>query len=114
VRNKWTSRWDVNWFYCWVPLEHTIDVRGKGIYLFSCTMTLLDYAMEVTFECGLADPNAMTFTKAASIIGGPNTVEEFLAGGMWPLNEKFGFEVETMETPLLKFVVLMPQVYPYY
>jgi hypothetical protein len=43
---------------------------------------------------------------------GPDTVEEFLAGSLWPLNEKFGFEVETTETPLLKFVVLMPQVTP--
>jgi hypothetical protein len=21
MRNKWTSGWDGNWFYCWVPLE---------------------------------------------------------------------------------------------
>jgi hypothetical protein len=25
TRNKWTSGWDGNWFYCWVPLEQTTD-----------------------------------------------------------------------------------------
>jgi hypothetical protein len=29
---------------------------------------------------------------------------------LWHLGEKFGFEVETKETPLSKIVVLMPQV----
>jgi hypothetical protein len=49
VRNKWMSEWDGNMFYCRVPLEQTIDVRGKGTYPLSYTMTLLHYAMEVTF-----------------------------------------------------------------
>jgi hypothetical protein len=37
-------------------------------------------------------------------------VKEFLACSLWPLNEKFGFEVETKESPLSKIVVSMPQV----
>jgi hypothetical protein len=48
--------------------------------------------------------------KAATIIVSRDAVEEFLACGLWPLSEKFGFSVETKETPLTKVVVLMPQV----
>jgi hypothetical protein len=29
---------------------------------------------------------------------------------LWPLGEKFGFRVETKESPLSKVVVLMPRV----
>jgi hypothetical protein len=35
-------------------------------------------------------------------------VEEFLTCGLWPLSEKFGFEVETKECPQSKVVVPMP------
>jgi hypothetical protein len=31
---------------------------------------------------------------------------------MWSLSEKFGFEVETKETPLLKIIVVMSKVMP--
>jgi hypothetical protein len=54
-------------------------------------MTPLNYVTEVTFECGPADTDVAAFIEAASIIGGHDTVEEFLACGMWPLSEKFGF-----------------------
>jgi hypothetical protein len=110
VRNKWTSGWDGKWFYCQVPLEQTADVRGKGTYLLSCTMALLNYATEVTFECSPADADVAAFTESASIIGGRDIVEEFLACGLWPLSEKFFFKVETKETPLSKVVVRMRQV----
>jgi hypothetical protein len=42
--------------------------------------------------------------------GGHDAVEEFLACGLWLLSEKFGFRVETKESPLSKVLVLMPQV----
>jgi hypothetical protein len=93
-------------------MEQTADVRGKGTYPLSCTMIPLNYSTEVTFECGPADANVAAFTEVASTIGGRNTVEEFLACGLWPLSEKFGFKVEPKETPLSKVVVLMPQVTP--
>jgi hypothetical protein len=100
MRNKWTSRWDGNWFYCRVPMEQTIDVHDKGTYPLSYIMISLDYSMEVTFECGPRDANVAAFTKVSSIIGGGHDlVEEFLACVLWPLSEKFGFKVETKETP---------------
>jgi hypothetical protein len=39
-------------------------------------------------------------------------MEVFLACGLWPLSEKFGFEVEANESPLSKVAVPMPQVTP--
>jgi hypothetical protein len=39
-------------------------------------------------------------------------MEEFLACGLWPISEKFDFEVEAKESPLSKDVVSMPQVTP--
>jgi hypothetical protein len=93
-------------------MEQTANVRGKGTYPLSCTMIPLNYLMEVTFECGPKDIYVVSFTEVASIIGGHDAVEEFLACGLWPLSEKFGFTAETKETPLSKVVVLMPQVAP--
>jgi hypothetical protein len=75
-------RWDHNWFYFQMP-EQTADVRGRGTYPLSCTMTPLNYASEVTFECGPIDANVVAFTEAALTIGGHNAIEEFLACGLW-------------------------------
>jgi hypothetical protein len=88
------------------------DVRGKGNYLLSSTMTQLNYLTDAPFECDPKDRNVAAFAKAASTIGGRNAVEEFLACGMWPLSKKFGFEVEMKETPLLKVVAPMLKVTP--
>jgi hypothetical protein len=112
MRNKWTSGWDGNWFYCKVPTEQLADVRGKGNYSLSSTMTQLNYLLDALFECDPEDRKVTAFIEVASIIGVRNTVEEFLACGMWPLSEKFGFEVETKETPLSKVMVSMSKVTP--
>jgi hypothetical protein len=61
---------------------------------------VLDYLLGAPFECGPGDTNVVAFVEAASIFGGRDTVEEFLAYGMWPLSEKCELEVETKETPL--------------
>jgi hypothetical protein len=110
MRNKWTSGWDGNWFYCKVPAEQMADVQGKGHYPLSSTMTQLNYLTDAPFECDPKDMNVEAFAEVASIIGGRNTVEEFLGCGMWPLSEKFGFEVETKEIALLKVMVPMSKV----
>jgi hypothetical protein len=88
------------------PLAFWVPIACQGMSTpLSCTMTLLIYSMDATFECGPVDVNVGTFAEAALIIGGRDTVEEFLASGLWPLSEKFGLEVETKETTLLKVVV---------
>jgi hypothetical protein len=46
-------------------------------------MTPLDYLSDIPFECSPGDTNAVAFTKATSIIGGCDAVEEFLACGIW-------------------------------
>jgi hypothetical protein len=75
-------------------------------------MTPLNFLLDVSFECGPRDVNVAAFTEAASIIGGRNVVEEFLACGIWLLIKKCDFEVEMKETPLSKVIVPMPRVTP--
>jgi hypothetical protein len=82
VRNKWTSGWDGNWFYCKVPSEPIANIRGKGNYLLSSVMTLLNYLTDAPFECDPEDVNVAAFAEATSIIGACDTMEEFLACGM--------------------------------
>jgi hypothetical protein len=45
-----------------------------------------------------------------SLISGRDAVEEFLASGLWPLGQQFGFEVETKESPLSKVTAPMPRI----
>jgi hypothetical protein len=104
------SGWDDNWFYCWVPVEQKADVRGKGSYPLSSMMARLNYLTEAPSSYGTKDANFVAFDEATSIVGGHDVVEEFLASGLWPLSEMFGFEVETKVSPLSKVVMSMPQV----
>jgi hypothetical protein len=92
-----------------VPVEQKVNARDKGSYPLSSAITWLNYLTEVP-SCGSEDANFATFVVVTSIVGGHNSVEEFLASGLWPLSKKFGFAVETKESPLLKVVVPMPQV----
>jgi hypothetical protein len=50
-------------------------------------MTPLEYLTDAPFECGPGDANVAAFIEATSIIRGHDVVE-FLAYGIWPLNEK--------------------------
>jgi hypothetical protein len=79
MRNKWTTSWDGNWFYCQVPVERIGDGHGKGNYLLSLTMTPLTHLIEAPSSCGPDDANAAAFIEVTSIIGSWNAVEEFLA-----------------------------------
>jgi hypothetical protein len=110
TRNKWTSGWDGNLFYCRVPVEQKAVVQGKGCYPLSSTMTRLNYLTEAPSCCGSEDANFATFVEVTSIFRSRDLVKEFLASGLWPLSEKFGFKMETKESPLSKVVVPMPQV----
>jgi hypothetical protein len=90
-----------------VPAEGVADGRGKGSYLLSSTMTPLNHLPDALPVCGPDNANVTSFIEATSIIGSHDAVEEFLACGLWPLSEKFGFEVEMKDTPLSKVVVPM-------
>jgi hypothetical protein len=110
TRNEWTIGWDSHWFYRWVPAEQKTSIRGKGSYPLSSTLTQLDYLTEVPSSFGLEDAKFAAFIEATSIIEGRDVLEEFLSCGLWTLSEKFGFRVETKESPLSKVVGSMPQV----
>jgi hypothetical protein len=87
MRNKWTSGWDGNWFYCRVPSDQKADFWDTRTYSLSSKMTKLDYQMDVPSSCGPEDSNFIAFVEATSLIGGHNVVEEFLACGLWPLGQ---------------------------
>jgi hypothetical protein len=93
-----------------VPAEQKTSIRGKGSYPLSSTLTQLDYLTEVPSSFGLEDAKFAAFIEATSIIEGRDVLEEFLSCGLWTLSEKFGFRVETKESPLSKVVGSMPQV----
>jgi hypothetical protein len=67
-------------------------------------------------NCLEDDPNDWAFVHATTTIGGRNTVEEFMASGMWPLSidSDLGKVVEAevllskIVVPLPKFVVAKP------
>jgi hypothetical protein len=82
MRNKWTSDWANNWFYCKVPSEQVADVQGKGNYPLRSTMALLDYLTDSPFECDPGDVNMAAFMDVASVIRGRDAVGEFLACGI--------------------------------
>jgi hypothetical protein len=71
-------------------------------------MTPLVYQMDVSSSCSPEDADFAAFVEATSLIGNHNAMEEFLASGLWPLGQQFGFDVETKESPLSKVIVLMP------
>jgi hypothetical protein len=54
-------------------------------------MALLNHLTMALSNYGLEDANFVAFVEATSIIGGRDIVEEFLACGLWPLSENFGF-----------------------
>jgi hypothetical protein len=73
-------------------------------------MTPLVYEIDVSSSCGPEDADFTAFIEVTSLIGGHDTVEEFLATGFWPLGQQVGFEVEMKESPLSKVIVPMPQI----
>jgi hypothetical protein len=101
MRNKWTSGWDGNGFYCRVPSDQKADFHGIKTYSLSSKMTKLDYVMEVLSSCGLEDANFIAFIEATSLIDGHDVVEEFLACG--PLANSMAFKWRQKNHPCLRF-----------
>jgi hypothetical protein len=102
VRNKWTTDWASNYFYCKVPSEQVADVQGKENYPLRSMMTQLNHWTDAPFECGPGDVDVVAFVEVELIIGGHGAVEEYLACGVLPLKEGWEFAVERRETPLSK------------
>jgi hypothetical protein len=73
-------------------------------------MTPLVYETDVSSSCGPEDVDFAAFIEVTSHIDGHDVVEEFLASGLRPIGQQFGFEVEMKESPLSKVIVLMPRV----
>jgi hypothetical protein len=71
-------------------------------------MTPLCHLVEAPSFYGLENADFAAFIEATSIIGGSRCCGR--VSRLWLLSEKFGFRVETKESPLSKVLVLMPQV----
>jgi hypothetical protein len=74
------------------------DLRAKGSYPLCSEMKNLDYLTDAPYACSADDADVMAFTKAASIIGGRDAVDEFVAYDIWPLSDNWDFAVETKES----------------
>jgi hypothetical protein len=68
----------------------------------------LNYLTKVPSSCGPKDTDFAAFVEGTSLIRGHDVVEEFLACGLWPLGEQFGFRVEMKESPMSKVMTPMP------
>jgi hypothetical protein len=93
-----------------VLAEQTGDGHGKESYPLSSTMTPLTHLADALSAYGPDDTNIAAFVEVTYIIRSHDAVEEFLACGLWPLSEKFGFKVEKKGAPLSKVFVPMPRV----
>jgi hypothetical protein len=88
--------------------EQGKDFKGSRTYPLSSQMTHLAHETDVPLSCGPEDVDFKAFLEATSLIGGRDAVEEFLASGLQPLGQRFGFFVETKESPLSKVSLPMP------
>jgi hypothetical protein len=73
-------------------------------------MTRLIHETDVSSSCGPEDADFKAFVAVTSLIDGRDAVEEFLASGLCLLGRRFGFLVETKESPLSKITMPMPQI----
>jgi hypothetical protein len=90
-------------FYCRVPL-HKSEASSKGIHLLHSQMSSLNYLTEPPHNFAVDDVNARAFELATKIIGGRNTIEEFLACSILPFSDNWDLKVEKAEAPLSKVV----------
>jgi hypothetical protein len=111
VKNWWSSGWMRVWFNYKVPV-HKSEARRKGVHLLHSQMSSLDYLTEIAHNCMDDDVNDEAFIRATMTICGCDTVEEFLASGMWPLGVILDLgQVEEVEAPSSKVMVPLPEFF---
>jgi hypothetical protein len=62
VKNKLSSGWANNWFYCQVPAQK-MKVQGKGFYLLRSEMSALYYLMKVPHNYAVDNANVLPSTN---------------------------------------------------
>jgi hypothetical protein len=89
--------------------SHRSSIGGKSVYVLHSRMSTLDYIIELEVECHDDDANDATFVRAIAIIGGRDTVEEFMASKMYPLAVGFGLHGVAIDTTsMLKVQTPLP------
>jgi hypothetical protein len=80
------------------------------VYELHSSLTHLDFSMEPPFDCADDNSGNAAFVHATSLIGGRDTVEEYLAYEMFPLLASFGFdEIADGETSVSNITLLLPE-----
>jgi hypothetical protein len=70
----------------------------------------VDFRTKIPFNCADDDSRDTTFIPATKFIGARDTVDEFLACGVYPLSASVGFnKVVVGVTPVTKFKMPMPE-----
>jgi hypothetical protein len=70
----------------------------------------LDFVMELPFELPDEDAGDMAFVKAARTIGDPDSLEQYMACGLFPLSASFSIgKIADSETPMSKLAMPMPE-----
>jgi hypothetical protein len=73
-------------------------------------MAPLDLLTDPSFECVDDDSGDLTFVHVTSLVDGQDTVEEYLACGMFLLWAGFGFtEIADGDTPVSEVTLPLPQ-----
>jgi hypothetical protein len=90
IKNKWSAGWLRAWFYYKVLLLQSPH-KGKGMFTQHSSMSHLDYMMKPSFECVDDDSGDAAFVRVMGLIGGRDTVEEYLACRMFSLSTNLGF-----------------------
>jgi hypothetical protein len=71
---------------------------------------VLDFAIELPFECAEDDVGDVAFIKATCSVGGWDTIEEYMACGLFSLSTSYGFEeIEDRGTPVSKINLPMSE-----
>jgi hypothetical protein len=111
VKNKCFGGWTQARFYCKVPLLQTPDpLRGKSVYALHSSLTALDVSTDPLFQCADDDSGDVAFVQAMGLIGGRDTVKEYLACGLFPLSAWFSFgKIIDGEMPVSKVALPLPE-----
>jgi hypothetical protein len=91
---------------------HVCSQGGKSVHAPRSQMSGLDFHTEPLFDCADDDSGDIAFIWATKFVGGRDTMEEFLACGVYLLAANVGFDrvavgvtsILKLKMPLLKFV----------
>jgi hypothetical protein len=99
MKNKWSTGWTKDWFYCRMPL-HLCLRGGKTVHTLRSHMSALNFHTKPSIPDSAQDLNDDAFIWASQNIRGRDVVEEFVSYGILPLSADVDFvHVKVDSTP---------------